>query len=130
MENGCALEVENLWIDGAASPDHPGNNVISTYRGGTDESTFGPIVVVAGNEFTNAGLGSRNKTGASLRFHGVQKLHISDSSWNSSATLELYLTNGEPITVIRDVVMKDTGQIRANSDEYETESVMYERNSP
>ncbi|NNE36576.1 MAG: alginate lyase, partial [Rhodothermales bacterium] len=180
IENGGALELENLWIDGADSPDQPGNNVVSTskysmtsnyslivrdcrvtdldvnhtfdflkvyrstfadsveilntemtnvtgsvlsldketddlgiynvenvtikdskftdiqgavaniYRGGTDESTFGPIVVVEGNEFTNTGLGSRNKTGASLKFHGVQKLHISDSEWNESAPLELY----------------------------------------
>ena len=220
VENGGALEVENLWMDGAASPDQPGNNVISTsrysmnrnyslavrdsrvtnldvnhtfdffkvyrstfadsieildtemtnvtgsilsldketddlgiynvenvtirgstftdiqgavaniYRGGTDESTFGPIVVVEGNEFTNAGLGSRNKSGASLKFHGVQRLHVSDSNWNGSAPLELYLTNGEPITVISDVVMRNTGQIRANNDAYQTENVIYERNAP
>ena len=215
LENGGALELENLWIDGAESPDQAGNNVISTsrysmnrnyslavrnckvtnlnvnhsfdflkvykntfadsieiidtemtnitgsilsldketddlgiynvenisikgskfkdiqgsvaniYRGGTDESTFGPIVVIEGNEFTNTGLGTRNKTGASLKFHGVQKLTISDSSWNKSAPLELYLTNGEPITVIKDVVMENTGEIRANNDEYSTENVTY-----
>jgi len=220
IENGGALEVENLWMDGAASPDQPGNNVISTsrysmtrnyslsvrdsrvtnldvnhtfdflkvyrstfadsieildtemtnitgsilsldeetddlgiynvenvsvrgntftdiqgsvaniYRGGTDESTFGPIVVVEGNDFTNVGLGSRNKSGASLLFHGVQNLRVSDSNWDGSAPLELYLTNGEPITVIRDVVMRDTGQIRANNDEYQIENVVYERNAP
>ena len=32
IENGGALELENLWIDGAESPDQPGNNVISTSR--------------------------------------------------------------------------------------------------
>jgi len=30
IENGGALEVENLWFDGAESPDYKGNNVIST----------------------------------------------------------------------------------------------------
>ena len=145
LENGGALELDNLWIDGAESPDQAGNNVVSTsrysmnrnyslvvrdckvtnldvnhtfdflkvykntfadsieilntemtnitgsilsldketedlgiynvenvtikdskftdiqgavaniYRGGTDESTFGPIVVIEGNEFTNTG---------------------------------------------------------------------------
>lgn len=219
IENGGALELENVWIDGAKSPDGPGNNVISTsrysmnrnysfairdskvtnldvnhsfdflkvyqntfadsveivntemtnitgsvlsldkelddlgiyngenitisgstftdiqgsvaniYRGGTDESTFGPIVVVADNEFSNVGLGSRNKTGASLKFHGVQKLHVSDSNWNQSAPLELFLTNGEPITVIRDVVMRSTPGIRANNNEYKVENVLYQ-NSP
>lgn len=220
IENGGALEIDNLRLDGAESPDQPGNNVISTskysmnrnyslsvrnsevtdldvnhsfdflkiypntfadsidivdtqmsnitgsvlslaretddlgiynvenvniirstfsdiqgpvaniYRGGTDESTFGPIVVVEDSAFTNTGLGRRNKTGASLYFHGVQKLHISDSTWNKSAPLELFLTNGEPITVIKDVRMEETGPIRANNDEYETDNVVYEGEPP
>jgi poly(beta-D-mannuronate) lyase len=216
IENGGALELENVWIDGAKSPDQPGNNVVSTsrysmnrnysfamrdskvtnldvnhsfdflkvyqntfadsvevintemtnitgsilsmnkelddlgiyngenvtisgstftdiqgsvaniYRGGTDESTFGPIIVVADNEFTNVGLGRRNKSGASLKFHGAQKLHINGSNWNQSAPLELFLTNGEPITIIKDVVMNATPGIRANSNEYTVENVLYE----
>jgi len=216
IENGGALELENLWIDGAESPDQPGNNVISTskysmnrnyslavrdckvtdldvnhsfdflkvyrntfadsidiintemtnvtgsilsldketddlgiynvenvtiknstftdiqgavaniYRGGTDESTFGPIVVVDGNKFMNTGLGKRNKSEASLKFHGVQKLHITNSNWDASAPLELFLTNGEPVTLIRDVVMKDTGQIRANNNEYKIDNLKFE----
>ena len=216
IENGGALELENLWLDGAESPDQPGNNVISTsrysmnrnyslavrnsivtnldvnhsfnflkvyrntfadsieivdtemsnvtgsilplnketddlgiynvenltiknssftgiqgsvadiYRGGTDESTFGPIVEVTGNEFVNVGLGKRNKSQASLKFHGVQKLHVSDSNWANSAPLELYLTNGEPVALIKDTVMKETDPIRANRDAYTTENVSYE----
>lgn len=216
IENGGSLELENLWLDGAESPDQPGNNVISTsrysmnqnyslavrdcrvtnldvnnsfdflkvymntfadsieiadtemtnitgsvmsldketddlgiynaenvsltgnkftdvqgavaniYRGGTDESTFGPIVVVDRNEFTNVGQGSRNRTGASLRFHGVQKLQVSNSTWSSSAPLDLYLTNGEPISLIRDVVMTDTDPVRANSDAYVSDNIVYD----
>jgi poly(beta-D-mannuronate) lyase len=215
IENGGALELENLWIDGAESPDQPGNNVVSTsrysmnrnyslavrnckvtdldvnhsfdflkvypntfadsiemidtemtnitgsilsldkelddlgiynvenvtiknstftdihksvaniYRGGTDESTFGPIVVIESSEFVNVGLGKRNRVKASLKFHGVQKLYISDSNWNNSAPLELFLTNGEPITVIEDVVMTGTAGIRANNDGYKTGNVTY-----
>jgi poly(beta-D-mannuronate) lyase len=217
LENGGSLELTNLWIDGAESPDQAGNNVISTsrysmnrnysltvrnckvtnldvnhsfnflkvykntfansieildtemtnitgsilsldketddlgiynvenvrikgskftniqgsvaniYRGGTDESTFGPIVVIDDNEFTNIGLGTRNKSEASLKFHGVQKLHISNSNWNKSAPLELYLTNGEPITVIKDLVMKETAKVKANSNEYKIENVIYKK---
>ena len=216
IENGGSLELENLWLDGAESPDQPGNNVISTsrysmnqnyslavrncrvtnldvnhsfdflkvymntfadsieitdtemtnvtgsvlsldketddlgvynvenvriagnqftdvqgavahiYRGGTDESTFGPIVVVNENEFNNVGQGSRNRTRASLRFHGVQKLEVSNSTWNSSAPLDLHLTNGEPISVIRDVVMTDTDPVRANSDAYQSDNIVYD----
>jgi poly(beta-D-mannuronate) lyase len=116
--------VENITIKNSTFTDIH-KSVANIYRGGTDESTFGPIIVVEGNEFTNVGLGSRNKIGASLKFHGVQKLHISDSNWSDSAPLELFLTNGEPITVIEDVVMTDTPEIRANNDRYKTKNISY-----
>lgn len=116
--------VENLVIENTQFTDVQGA-VANIYRGGTDESTFGPIVQVTGNSFDNVGLGSRNKSRASLLFHGVQKLDISDSRWNSSAPLELYLTNGEPITSIRDVVMTDTQPIRANNDGYDVDNVVF-----
>ena len=117
--------VENLRITGSSFVDVQGA-VANVYRGGTDESTFGPIVVVEGNTFVNAGHGARNKSGASLKFHGVQKLHISNSNWEKSAPLELHLTNGEPITVIRDVRLKDSGEIISNNAGYVAENVRYE----
>ncbi len=216
IENGGRLELENLWIDGAESPDMAGNNVVSTsrysmnqnyslavrnckvtdldvnhsfnflrvspstfadrieitnttmsnvtgsilslnketedlgiynvenlvlrgntftdvqgsvadiYRGGTDESTFGPIVTVNDNRFARIGKGRRNKSGASLKFHGVQLLNISESHWEASAPLELFLTNGDPITEIHDVVMKDTDRIVTNSDQFSSSQVVYQ----
>lgn len=216
IENGGGLEVENLWFDGAESPDYKGNTIISTsgysmninynlsvrnvkvtdldvngyfyffkanagtfadsieilnsefsnitgailqlnrevddlgvysvenlvisgntftdikeevatvYRGGTDESTFGPMVTVTDNTLSNVGKGSTHRSGASMYFHGVQKLNISHTTWDKSAPLELFLTNGEPITVIEDVEMKDTGKIRANNTEFEAKNVTYD----
>lgn len=117
--------VENITIKGSTFTDIEGA-VANIYRGGTDESTFGPIVVVHGNKFTNTGLGKRNKSEASLKFHGVQKLRITNSNWDASAPLELFLTNGEPITMIKDVVMKDTDQIRANNNEYTIDNLTLE----
>lgn len=215
IENGGALEVENLWFDGAASPDYKGNSVIRTsrssmnvnyslfvqsvkvtdldingyfyffkahpgtfadvieikdsymenitgavlslnketedlgvysvenltlegntfkdikeevvtlYRGGFDESTFGPMVTVDDNRLTNVGKGSTHRTGASMYFHGVQNLHISNTSWTDSAPLSLYLTNGEPITRIEKVTMKNTPRIKANKNDYTAEQVVY-----
>jgi poly(beta-D-mannuronate) lyase len=61
-----------------------------------------------------------------MYFHGVQKLDISDTQWNDSAPLELFLTNGGPITSIKDLVMKDTDKIRANKDDYESSNVSYQ----
>jgi poly(beta-D-mannuronate) lyase len=215
IENGGALTVENLWFDGAESPDYKGNSIISTsstsmninynlsvrnvkvtdldvngyfyffranagtfadsieiidsefsnitgailqmnrevddlgvysvenlvisgntftdikeevatiYRGGTDESTFGPIVTVKDNTLTNVGKGPTHRSGASMYFHGVQKLNISNTTWNKSAPLELFLTNGDPITVIENIVLNDSGEIRANNSEYKTKNVTY-----
>lgn len=216
IENGGALQVENLWFDGAASPDYKGNSVIRTsrssmninyslsvqsvkvtdldingyfyffkahpgtfadaievkdshmenitgavlslnketedlgvysvenltlegntfkdikeevvtlYRGGFDESTFGPMVTVDNNTLTNVGKGSTHRTGASMYFHGVQNLHISNTSWADSAPLSLYLTNGEPITRIEKVTMKNTPKIKANKNDYTAEQVVYQ----
>ncbi len=119
--------VENLSVVGSRFTDIQGA-VANVYRGGTDESTFGPIVVIDDNTFTNTGLGTRNKSGASLKFHGVQKLSVSNSSWSESAPLELFLTNGEPISVIEDVVMENTSPIRANRNEYQAINVVYQGN--
>lgn len=215
IENGGMLELDNLLIDGAESPDQPGNNVVSTsrysmthnyqlfvrncevvdldvnhtfdflkvykntfadtvlientnmanitgsvlsfdkevedlgiynvenvvinkstfkdvegavaniYRGGTDESTFGPIVRMSGNQFDNVGKGKRNKVGASIKFHGVQNAIVENSKWFGSAPLTLHLTNGEPVTIIKDCEMKATGKIVANNQEYSTENITY-----
>ena len=117
--------VENLLLHGNTFTDIDGA-IADIYRGGTDESTFGPIVTVAGNQFIRSGQGPRNKSRASLKFHGVQRLTISNSVWDSSAPLELFLTNGEPLTAIDNVVMKNTDEIRSNSDQLGVKNVSYE----
>ncbi|MDF9799273.1 poly(beta-D-mannuronate) lyase [Catalinimonas alkaloidigena] len=98
-------------------------SVANVYRGGTDESTFGPIVSITNSKFTEVGKGPRNKTEASLKFHGVQNLMISDSQWQSSAPLTLYLTNGEPITQIENITLANSGNIVSNSPEYSKSEV-------
>lgn len=117
--------VENVRIENSTFTDIQGS-VANLYRGGTDESTFGPIVVIADNTFDNVGHGKRNKSGASLLFHGVQNLQVRDSSWSQSAPLTLYLTNGEPITVIENVLMKNTEAVQANRDDYVSRDIRYE----
>ncbi|WP_020528844.1 polysaccharide lyase 6 family protein [Flexithrix dorotheae] len=213
IENGGSLALENLIIDGAESPDQPGNSVVSTskysmnknynlfvkncvvkdldvnhtfdflkiakhtfadtilientqmtnvtgsvisldkevedlgiyngeyilihqstfrdvqgavaniYRGGTDESTFGPIVRFLENEFSNVGKGKRNKIQASVSFHGVQNALVENCKWTNSAPINLHLTNGEPITIIKDCEMDNSGGIVANRNEFKTENI-------
>ena len=117
--------VENLTIAGNTFTDIKAE-IANVYRGGFDESTFGPMVTVTNNTFTNTGKGSTHKSASSMYFHGVQNLHVSNSTWIDSAPLKLHLSNGEPITVIEDVLMKNTGKIRANNNDYETRNIKYQ----
>ena len=115
--------VENVRIVGSEFIDVQGT-IANIYRGGTDESTFGPIVEVLDVKITGSGMGKRNKAHAALSFHGVQKLTVSDAEFNKSAGLQLYLTNGEPITVISDVTFTGPGGIRSNSQDFKKENII------
>ena len=70
------------------------------YRGGTDESTFGPHLTMKNNTITNTGKGKRNKSNASLFLHGVQVTNIDENAFDQSAGITVEHTVGEPITRI------------------------------
>ena len=74
--------------------------IAKVYRGGTDESTFGPHFLMAGNEIKNVGKGKRNKSGASVRLHGSQVSHIGDNNIVDSAFIDIEHTVGEPVTSV------------------------------
>ncbi len=75
--------------------------VVKLYRGGTDESTFGPHLLVNQNTLNNVGQGKRNKTGASLFIHGVQVTDIEQNDFADTKVIVVEHTVGEPKTVIR-----------------------------
>lgn len=122
LEDLGMYNVEHVMITGSTFKQIEGP-AVNIYRGGTDESTFGPIVRITDATFTDVGRGSRNKTNASLKFHGVQDLKITNSQWNSSAPLTLYLTNGEPMTHIENITLANSGNIVSNSPEYSKSDV-------
>lgn len=95
------------------------------YRGGTDESTFGPIVRISGNQSENVGKGSRIKVGASIKLHGVQNAIVKKNNWLDRAPLTLFLTNGGLIAIIKDCEMKGTDMVVANNQEYFSENITY-----
>ncbi|WP_281615030.1 polysaccharide lyase 6 family protein [Flammeovirga sp. SubArs3] len=99
------------------------NTIADVYRGGTDESTFGPNVEVLDCTFENVGHSKRNKEQSSLTFHGVQKLEIDECHWIKSAPLKLFLTNGEPISEIKNCTFQETDKVVANSDKYSFENI-------
>ena len=73
---------------------------MALYRGGTDESTFGPHFQMIDSKITNVGNGGKNKSGASVLLHGVQVTKITGSKWDQSAPLVINHTVGEPRTRI------------------------------
>ena len=74
--------------------------VAALYRGGTDESTFGPHFQMIDSQITNVGNGGKNKSGASVLLHGVQVTKITGNRWDQSAPLVINHTVGEPRTRI------------------------------
>jgi poly(beta-D-mannuronate) lyase len=70
------------------------------YRGGTDESTFGPHFELSGSTLENVGRSKRNKSGASVSLLGVQLADVVATEFTDSAPLVVTQTVGDPITKI------------------------------
>jgi poly(beta-D-mannuronate) lyase len=82
--------------------------VAKVYRGGTDESTFGPHFIMNGNVLKNVGKGKRNKNAASVYLHGVQVAQISENQLFDSAPIDIEHTVGEPVTAVTNNEMTNT----------------------
>ena len=77
-----------------------GGAVLDIYRGGTDESTFGPRLEVRSSVLDSVGHNARNKTAASIRLLGVQVADIHDNEFIDSRPIRVTHTVGDPITRI------------------------------
>ena len=75
-----------------------GGSVATVYRGGTDESTFGPHFIFRNNRVDNAGHNKRNQSKASILLHGVQVASLRDNEFRNSLPIMVIETVGEPIT--------------------------------
>jgi poly(beta-D-mannuronate) lyase len=82
--------------------------VAKIYRGGSDESTFGPHFLMNDNVLKNIGRGGRNKSAASVRLHGVQVSQISENKLFDSAPIDIEHTVGEPVTAVTNNVFTNT----------------------
>ena len=71
-------------------------DIVDYYRGGKDESTFGPHFKLTGSTIKNVGKGGRNKSKTSILLHGVQVTNIEGNSFEDSAPIILNHTVGEP----------------------------------
>jgi poly(beta-D-mannuronate) lyase len=71
--------------------------VADIYRGGTDESTFGPHFELSGSSLRSVGGGKRNKAHASVSLHGVQVVNIHNNTFENSQSVRIVKTVGEPV---------------------------------
>ena len=84
--------------------------VVDLYRGGTDESTFGPHFEMVGSTLANVGKGSRNKTKASIRLLGVQAIDIHGNVLSDSQPIRITHTVGEPVATLADNEFRATAE--------------------
>ena len=74
--------------------------VADIYRGGTDESTFGPHFALRGSSLVAVGHGSRNRSQASVRLHGAQDTQIAGNEFVDSQPPRVTHIVGEPVTIL------------------------------
>ena len=108
-------EIEDLGVYNAEYVTVTGNSfknvkgsLVKLYRGGSDESTFGPHFEMKNNTLNNVGLGKRNKEKASIYVHGVQVTNIENNEFTNSASIVVEHTVGEPITKVLKNTFKET----------------------
>ncbi|ASP48657.1 polysaccharide lyase 6 family protein [Cognaticolwellia beringensis] len=108
-------EIEDLGIYNAEyvilknnTFDNVQGALVNLYRGGTDESTFGPHLAMFDNTIKNSGKGKRNKSASSLYLHGVQVTNVESNTFNNTANIVIEHTVGEPITAVKNNLFKQT----------------------
>jgi poly(beta-D-mannuronate) lyase len=94
-----AYNIEGLEIVDSTFRDVAGA-VVNLYRGGTDESTFGPRLRLTGSTLERVGLDKTNPTHASLRLHGVQFAEVRDNRYLDSARISYIPTVGKPVLLL------------------------------
>ena len=101
------------------------NNIVSDlqgaalrlYRGGKDESTFGPFLEMEHNVFDKVGFGSKNKYNAAVSLYGVQETDIKNNIFKDSKAINMHLVVGEPIVKIRNNALNNSEKLVVTGDE-------------
>jgi len=90
---------EYLTIENSTFKDVEGA-LVDYYRGGRDESTFGPHFNMTDSKLDNVGHGPRNKSKASIYLHGVQVTNVSNNVFENNTPFLINHTVSEPKTKI------------------------------
>lgn len=110
--------VENVVIQHSDFSNIKGP-VLNLYRGGTDESTFGPILTISDCRLSNCGRGKRYTGQNVIYLHGIQWTKIDGLSLYDCGDFRLFLTNGGPVTSISKLNIYPKTEIVSNSKDYE-----------
>ncbi len=86
--------------------------VIDLYRGGTDESTFGPRLILTGSTFERAGRAG-DDAGA-IKLYGVQKAEVRSNRFIASGAPNFFRRVGEPVFVWSGNRLEDTPGLITN----------------
>ena len=86
---------ELVQIEGGAF-SRIGGPVVDLYRGGTDESTFGPRLVIKGASFERVGSAER----PSILMRGVQHAELVDNTLTDSGAISFSHRVGEPVLAV------------------------------
>ncbi|MBO0593837.1 DUF4957 domain-containing protein [Cellulophaga sp. E16_2] len=111
-----AYNVEYMLMKNNIVTDMQGA-ALRLYRGGKDESTFGPFLEVDHNVFNNVGFGKKNKYNAAMSLYGVQVNDIENNIFNNTKGLKMHLVVGEPIVNVINNDYYKSGEIEVTGDE-------------
>ena len=127
-----AYNVEYLIMKNNTVSDLQGA-ALRLYRGGKDESTFGPFLEVDHNVFNNVGFGKKNKYGVAMSLYGVQVNDIQNNNFTNTKGLNMHLVVGEPIVNVVNNNYYKSGKIEVTGDQkynvknlYNTEPIFKE----
>ena len=119
---------ENVLVDNCTFKDI-GGVAINLYRGGRDESTFGPILDLSNTTFVNVGHDKRNKYNAAVNLHGVQLADMKNLKFEKSKKLALHLVVGDPVIKIENADFIDSEEITSNDDAYQRKNITLKKGS-
>ncbi|RIA10769.1 poly(beta-D-mannuronate) lyase [Flavobacteriaceae bacterium MAR_2010_72] len=96
------------------------------YRGGTDESTFGPFLELEHNVFDKVGAGKRNKYNAAISLYGVQEHEVLNNIFVDSKAINIHLVVGEPIVnILNNNVFNSEDLIVTGDQKYTVENIWH-----
>ncbi|MEO9892817.1 polysaccharide lyase 6 family protein [Aurantibacter sp.] len=111
-----AYNVEYFLMKNNAITDLQGA-ALRLYRGGKDESTFGPFLEIDHNIFDNVGFGKKNKYNAAISLYGVQETDIKDNIFKDSKAINMHLVVGEPIVKVRNNALSNSEKLKVTGDQ-------------